>query len=461
MPANKSARVDEFKSKPSKLRIAAMRIIWGDEPITAPRARKKPDARAATDQNVWLVPSEKTSQRYTVNLARKTCTCPYWRDRRTWCKHLEAARIWKAKVQLDEEPPVAVGLESVPNPYKQEPWYDALSAREEEIVRELARCLGAHFGVVRSENRKSNAGVPGYAVGDFLACGIVAGYLNRPSRKAIPIHAVQTSLVRGGRAPSPPALRAAMRRPALRDAARRAQRMVAMCTSKVDTVFSLDGTVMKTPLSRVHLQRAAGGKKKVLIKILNCKVHLAIGIETFVVYGVHVVDGDESDQRGFVPTMDQFVDFVRLDAVLADAGYDASNHYEYVGERGGTPYIDFSDIPGRGPMEGKGHYNRALAKWKADDDEWTQAYAHRWLSESANSSLKRTIKRVIRARYEETREVEVLMATLAFSLKWLAHARAKHGVDIPWADAKALALIDEVVERCRGRRKKRTEEEAA
>ena len=33
---------------------------------------------------------------------------------------------------------------------------------------------------------------------------------------------------------------------------------------------------------------------------------------------------------------------------------------------------------------------------------------------------------------------------------------AQGRVDIPWADTKALSLIDEVVERCRGRRLRRT-----
>lgn len=467
MGARKSTRVDEWQSKPSKMRIAAMRIIWGESPITAPSVRHKKgcprpaECCGAGEGNVWLVPSETTSDRYTVNLRTRVCTCRYWRDRRAWCKHLEAARIWKAYVLSGEKPPAAVGLEEVPNPYRQEPWYDALCAREEQIVRELARCLGRQFGVVRAEKRKNNAGRRGYALGDFLACGIVAGYLNRPSRKAIPLFAVETGLVRGDRAPSPPTLRRAMKRRAFRRAVGQAREMVAMCARDVDTVFSLDGTVMKTPLSRIHLRRLPGGKPRVTLKVLNCKVHLAVGIETFVVYGVHVVDGDENDQKGFVPTMDQFAHFVRLGAVLADAGYGKAEHFEYVGRRGGKPLIDLSDIPGRAPMEGKPYYNAALKAQQEGDEEWARAYGYRWLSESANSSFKRTVKRVIRARYEETREVEVELAVLAFSLKWLAHARAKHGIEIPWADARALSLIDEVVERCRGRRRRRTEEEAA
>lgn len=460
MAKTKANRVDEWISKPGKKRIAAMRIVWGEDPILPPptRGKKAEQVRDDRKRDIWLVPSETTSKRYTINLLRRTCNCSYWRDRQEWCKHLEAGRIWRARLNGDMKAGRIAALDPVPNPYKQEPWYDSLVAREEEIVREFARCLGTHFGVVPRQKRKSNAGRPGYPLGDFLACGIVSGYLNRPSRKAIPFMAAETGLVRGEKAPSPQALRKVMQRSEYLEVARRAQRMISMCTKEIDTVFSIDATVMKTPLSCIHLKRAAGGKLVASTKILNCKVQLAIGIETFVVYGVIVTDGDASDQNALIPTMDQFVDFVRLDALLADSGYCKGAHYEYVGKRGGKPYIDFSDIKGRGPRKGMDHYNKALADWQAGAEEWTDAYAYRWLSESANSSYKRTIKRVIRARFEETREAEVVLATLAFSLKWLAHARAKFGVSVPWADAKTLRLIDEVVENCKGRRKKKPED---
>lgn len=41
--------------------------------------------------NVWIVPSQSSSKKYTVNLFIQTCTCPDFADNRRKCKHIYAA----------------------------------------------------------------------------------------------------------------------------------------------------------------------------------------------------------------------------------------------------------------------------------------------------------------------------------------------------------------------------------
>jgi len=40
--------------------------------------------------NVWTVPSQASSKKYSVNFFIQTCTCPDFEDNRAKCKHLYA-----------------------------------------------------------------------------------------------------------------------------------------------------------------------------------------------------------------------------------------------------------------------------------------------------------------------------------------------------------------------------------
>lgn len=65
--------------------------------------------------------------------------------------------------------------------------------------------------------------------------------------------------------------------------------------------------------------------------------------------------------------------------------------------------------------------------------------------ETVNSMIKRGIKRVVRARTDEARTTELLLAVLAHNLRQLIMARRKYRIAIPFADARANAIIDGVL----------------
>jgi transposase len=446
--SSKRTRPDEWSSKPSNIRRKGLEIAWGERPIVRDETKRKKRRSDEDALNIWYVPSQSSSNSYEVNLRKKTCQCAFWKDQHVWCKHLEAARIQKAKEEYDESPDDEIELLPVANPYRQAPWYDALAEEEETLVRQLARSLGRRFPHEQTGKR----GRPRLPLGDIIACGINAAYLNRPSRKSKPLHAEE--LIQGARPPSPQTVRKAMQSTEVTAALRESIKQVALCTSKIDTSFSIDATLMKTPLSQIHYVRMAQLQRPVL-KILNCKVTYAIGVDTFIAYGIDVADGRTSDQVLFTKTMDQFQDFVRFDMVLADAGYDSEEHFKYVGEKGGKPIIAIRDLLKRQPQLNKPHFNMALKMWKAKDPAWIKGYGKRALSESGNSCLKRTVKRVIRARNEPSRENEVLFAMLAYNLMWLIRARAKHRIDIPWAAQATLDQIDQIVEDNRLKRERK------
>ncbi|MGZ5095232.1 MAG: transposase [Burkholderiales bacterium] len=136
----------------------------------------------------------------------------------------------------------------------------------------------------------------------------------------------------------------------------------------------------------------------------------------------------------------------RFDRVFADAGYYSPENYKAAHSKGAEVFIDF---PVDAQPCGFPHHDEQLAHCNANgrdgDERWNAGYRWRPLVESANSMLKRVIKRIVRARTEEARETELLLALLAHNLCQLAMARAEYGMDIPFADQRALAIIDAVI----------------
>ena len=97
-----------------------------------------------------------------------------------------------------------------------------------------------------------------------------------------------------------------------------------------------------------------------------------------------------------------------MDEVLADAAYDSKDIYRAVAACGGKAYIDRKSSAKRSKL---GHYGE-INKLRDDYDAWFEHYRFRTLAECADSSLKRTIKRVVWARLERSRDNEMLLICL-------------------------------------------------
>ena len=415
----------------SRRRSKALQLVWGEDPVLS------------LGGGIFAVPSQSGNGNYTVNLGRGTCDCPYFRKHRCTCKHMEAAHLFGAKERLDAEGSAALG--PLRHAFSQPWWYDRVKRYESRCVRQLLRCLGRTFEEPTVYGTVGPPGRPPSPMGDLIVAGTYQAYNNKPSRKAIDDILEAERLLLCGSAPSPITLRRRMHDVAYTAAIREAIKRVAMCTRRLDREFAIDSTYLRTPLSQIHLERRGSTGVMPVRKILNAKAHFAAGIETLMIYGCTVADGDDSDQPGFIPTLDQFASYVSLDRVLADAGYCDRDHYAYVDAHGGEAYIDFRSDAKPQSIRGFAHYDDQLALWNRHRDAWLDVYSYRYLIECVNSMYKRTVKRVVRARLERPRENEVLLGVLSYNLCRLIVARIEHSIEIPWADERALATIDAIV----------------
>jgi hypothetical protein len=285
--------------------------------------------------------------------------------------------------------------------------------------------------------RCRRSGRPSIPVGDIVAALAIATYFNRPSRKAASVVQMLNCTLGGG-SPASITLRLAMRQKSLNKWIRRAIELTANCVRNIETRFAVDSTYFKTPNYSLVVQRR-GKQTKTVYKVKTAKAHVAVALKTLMAVGVEVSDGEANDGAFFRPVLRQFQHRFKIGEVLADAAYDDRKNFEAVAACGGRAFLDQA---ANARPRGTEHHDDMLRFRKWHYDRWYDVYRFRALIECANSSVKRTIKRVIRARNVLPRENEILLVWLVYNLLRLIEARIEFGIDIDWAGEHVLAEID-------------------
>ena len=128
------------------------------------------------DGNVWIVPSQHTSKRYTVNLFIQTCTCPDYDKNGLKCKHIYAAE-YEAQRANGLELPEAVPVERRTYP-QQWPAYNLAQTNEKaRLVHLLAElCKGV-------EQPAQAIGRPRLPFAEMVFCTVYKVYSMFSSRR--------------------------------------------------------------------------------------------------------------------------------------------------------------------------------------------------------------------------------------------------------------------------------------
>jgi len=247
-------------------------------------------------------------------------------------------------------------------------------------------------------------------------------------------------LFQRGVAPAAVTLRFAMKTKRLTVYLREALRLTFACVRNIETRFAIDSSYYKTPNYNVLAQRR-GADIIILEKVRNAKMHIGIGLKTLMVVGVDISDGEDSDSAYFPGVFRQINQVFRVDELLADAGYDVPSHYEEIAACGGRAFIDQKS---NAKENGSPHHDEMVRLKKEDFDSWFDGYRYRPLVECANSSMKRTVKRIIRARLERSRYNELLLVCVVYNLLRLMEARIEYGVEIAWAGPEELQMLDKI-----------------
>jgi hypothetical protein len=212
--------------------------------------------------------------------------------------------------------------------------------------------------------------------------------------------------------------------------------------------FVIDSTYFKTPnyTGRIQVENQHG--KMVWIKVKNAKIFIVCGLTTGLPVAYLVTDFNFPDQLAF-PII--FKEMMKAGAIVAgggfigDAGFNAGENFELVRAYGGTAFFDF-DVNSVPSKNGKYPHRDEMLKMRHEQsDLWFAGYHRRNLIEWTNHAIKTVFKRVLRARFEHTREIEALALLLVYGLSLLPGLRLEKNMALPFVDAKALAFIDDAI----------------
>jgi len=140
------------------------------------------------------------------------------------------------------------------------------------------------------------------------------------------------------------------------------------------------------------------------------KLELAVDTVNHLVLACVVGRGPRPDTDCFVPLLKATVQQVRLDAALADAGYDSEPNHQYAREVEGVRSYMPATIGRPTPKLPSGRYRRQM-KQRLNKDYGR--YGQRWQVECTNSMIKRRLTSSVAARsyWGQCRELLLIVLT--------------------------------------------------
>lgn len=150
------------------------------------------------------------------------------------------------------------------------------------------------------------------------------------------------------------------------------------------------------------------------------KIHIAVNIKTKEIFALEVTDEKVHDGRMLKKLVNDVLDNrgIMIESVLADGAHDTNTNFQFLEQKGITPGIKVrknSIISIRNNTlrnrEVRLQTKYDLLKWKAK-----RKYGHRWIAETAFSTIKRTFGEYVSAIRFENMVKEMMIKVSLYNL---------------------------------------------
>lgn len=395
--------------------------------------------RVSGSDIAFKVQSQSSSAWYNVVVDEadgiRNCSCPRHRMLRkdgilnARCKHVRAAEIWL----LREYGGVDVGDSGRSDNVRKHPLYNTARSKLPRGTLELIRCLTSTLTPEETLRRRHRTGRRPFSSGRVYANLLAAAASTKGSREAVDPAALA---VAGLGAPQSAASRLGwMQDDRVPDGLRRLLERTGLGGNTAYN-FGEDCTHFRTPHS-VLTSELREGKKTVVVRAVRCKLHLAICTDTQLIVSAYVSNPYVADIAYFNRHVDDVWRlFGRIDTWHADHAYHSKETLARIARLGGDPsFIEFG-VDDR--ANGDPIWDSALARYRQRREG--EVSHRRSLVESVNNAL-RIQGHKVRARYEVTRECELLARCVVYNLRRLAYLHITQGLVIPFADQRAIDVL--------------------
>jgi len=402
------------------------------------------------DDGTWLVPSQSKREAvgYSVNIEKKTCTCPDHVEGGFTCKHYFAASIVHRRDVLPDGTVIETKQVTFTEKkvYKQDwPAYNLAQATEKRRVRVLLQDLCRNL-----PERERAATVPGvkphpvrdcvFAMGYKVYCGLSA---RRFSTDLLEAHE------RGFTSRPIPGMKvtAFFEDPYYTPILKELIGYSARPLRSVERDFAIDSSGFGSTRFETWYDAKYGVTRR---KCVWVKTHIACGVKTNVVTAVRILDKDAADSPQFVPLVKETRKHFEIGEVSADKAYGSVENFEAVAECGGQAFIAFKSNATGGAG---GLYEKAFHYFQFNQEEYMAHYHKRSNVESTFSAIKRKFGDCVVSRNDSAMVNEVLCKLLCHNLTCLIQEQETLGVaPVFWKDEEeddAPAVLRFPVQRIR------------
>ena len=371
--------------------------------------------------NIWIVPSQSSSKKYTVNLFIQTCTCADFESHRSKCKHIHAA---EAALQYENGLPLPIPEKHVRPTYKQE-WhaYNLAQTNEkakfQELLYELCRNLEEplqHMGRPRLRIQdalfalcfKVYSTISGRRFNSDLREAHARGYLSKlPSYNSIFDYFQMESLT--------PYLKQLIVESSLP-------------LKSVEFNFAVDSSGFCTGQYNQWLQEKYGASK-IVRQQHWLKVHLMCGVKTNVVTSVEITHNNAGDSLFFSPLVEQTASNFVMNEVSADKAYSSGDNLKLVVSHAAQPYIPFRSNTNPQDKRSSDLWKRMYHLYMYNQDEFMRHYHRRSNVETTFSMIKAKFGERLRSKSAVAQTNEVLCKVLCHNLCCVVQSIYELGIE--------------------------------
>lgn len=380
--------------------------------------------------NAWVVPSQTSSKKYTVNLFLQTCTCADFDSHRIKCKHIHAAEATLAK----ESGATLPTPEKIKKPtYKQE-WhaYNLAQTNEkakfQELLYELCRNL---------EEPLQHMGRPRVPVADRIFAATFKTYSLLSGRRFT--SDLQEATRRGyvERMPTYSAIYRYLESEELTPYLRQLIIESSLPLKSIEYDFAVDSSGFSTGVYQKWVDAKWGNPLADVKTKINkqewVKVHLMCGCTTNIVTSVEITDAHAGDSPRFRPLVETTAENFVMNSVVADKAYSSAPNLKLVLAKGAQPFIPFRSNTNPDEKRSGSVWKRLYHYFMYNQDEFMRRYHRRSNVETTFSMIKAKFGEKLRSKTETAQKNEVLCKILAHNLCCIIQSMYELGVDVDFS----------------------------
>lgn len=387
-------------------------------------------------ENIWVIPSQSSSKRYTVNLDAQTCTCPDFEDNRQTCKHIYAAEFAlqrESGIQLPAPEKVAKRT------YKQA-WHEYNLAQVNEKAH-LQTLLYELCNNVEDLPRKNlRAGRNRLPMGEMIFAVVFKIYSMVSGRRFI---SDLMEAQRRGLISKTPHFNSIFNYLELEEMTAVLRQLIVTSSlplKAVETDFAVDSSGFSTGVYKkwvdakwpsAELKRHPGFKPLPINSRDWLKCHLMCGVRTNIVTSVEITQAFGADGPQFRPLVESTSRNFTIRSVAADKAYSSTNNLQLVTLKGGEPYIAF-----KAGSKGDGKcavWNRVYHYYAMNREEFMRHYHLRSNVETTFSMVKRKFGDKVRSKTTTAQTNEVLCKVLCHNICCLIQSMYELGIEVNFA----------------------------